>query len=265
MDSKKSDIIYYFSGSGNSLAVAKALAAKLNNAIIVPMASEPPKTELGGNGVRVGFIFPVYYGKLPRRVDYFLRNIKINPETYLFATATMGGPFGGSALRVLKETLLKKGIAISYGKTIYMVGNYIINYNPSDPAAADKKTAKARIKTAAVIDDILQLKRNTIRAIKFTANNLYNDVASLDKQFYADSKCIGCGLCEKICPVQNIKLESGKPVWQGRCEHCVACIHWCLAAAIQYGEKTLSRRRYHHPDVSSSEINQCGDFPVADD
>lgn len=48
--------------------------------------------------------------------------------------------------------------------------------------------------------------------------------------------CVGCGLCERVCPLGNIALEGGKPAWRGTCTHCMACICRCPAEAIEYGK-----------------------------
>ena len=82
----------------------------------------------------------------------------------------------------------------------------------------------------------------------------FSKLKTNDKNFTADEKCIKCGTCEQICPVKNIKLENGKPAWQHNCEQCLACYHWCPAAAIQYGDKTRKKKRYHHPETKLTEL-----------
>jgi Fe-S-cluster-containing hydrogenase component 2 len=60
-----------------------------------------------------------------------------------------------------------------------------------------------------------------------------------------------------VCPVNNIIIVDGKPHWQHRCQQCLACLHYCPEIAIQYGDKTLKKGRYHHPEVSAKDlINQ---------
>ena len=65
--------------------------------------------------------------------------------------------------------------------------------------------------------------------------------------------CIGCGKCEKVCPLDNIRLKKGKPEWGGDCTHCMACICSCPREAIEYGKKTLGKRRYLCPEVYKRE------------
>ena len=76
----------------------------------------------------------------------------------------------------------------------------------------------------------------------------------IDRNFWIDSKCTFCGICSKICPVNNIKIENKSITWKGNCEKCLACIQWCPLAAIQFSDKTLKRKRYHHPDVTIKEM-----------
>ena len=60
-----------------------------------------------------------------------------------------------------------------------------------------------------------------------------------------EARCIGCGRCVELCPLNNIHLENGKPVWGKDCTHCMACICYCPAEAIEYGKKSLGKPRYH--------------------
>ena len=67
-------------------------------------------------------------------------------------------------------------------------------------------------------------------------------------------RCNGCGTCVEVCPVENISLETGTPEWLNNCVQCMACIQWCPEEAIQYGDKTSDRLRYHNPEISMEDI-----------
>ncbi len=71
----------------------------------------------------------------------------------------------------------------------------------------------------------------------------------MDRAFHTDARCNGCAICARICPVDNIRMLDGRPAWQHRCEQCFACLQWRPQEAIQFGEHTAGRRRYHHPEV----------------
>ena len=72
-----------------------------------------------------------------------------------------------------------------------------------------------------------------------------------DRKFHVTEACIGCGRCEKGCPVHNIQLSDGKPVWQGQCIHCMACYHHCPTNAVQYGKITQGKGQYRGPEGSA--------------
>lgn len=64
-------------------------------------------------------------------------------------------------------------------------------------------------------------------------------------KFRADDKCIGCGKCAQLCPLNDISIVDGLPVWGKNCTHCMACICHCPTGAIEYGRKSLGKPRYH--------------------
>mgnify|MGYP002728531920 CR=1 FL=1 len=70
----------------------------------------------------------------------------------------------------------------------------------------------------------------------------YNEIMDI---LTANDKCIGCGKCAKMCPLNNIKLKNSKPVWGKNCTHCMACICLCPTEAIEYGKKSVGKPRYH--------------------
>ena len=65
--------------------------------------------------------------------------------------------------------------------------------------------------------------------------------------FYAKECCTGCGHCVQVCPLNNIRLQDGRPVWGRQCTHCMACICGCPTQAIEYGKKSQGKPRYQCP------------------
>ena len=78
-----------------------------------------------------------------------------------------------------------------------------------------------------------------------SVNKMFYSLFVKADAFNVDGKCIGCGKCEKICPLNNIKIQNGKPVWGKECTHCMACICHCPTEAIEYGKKSIGKPRYH--------------------
>ena len=245
-------VIYWFSGTGNSLYTAKRLALELGDTKLCPIAAGVPAGTVGGSGEKIGFVFPSYYCNMPRMVRSFAEKIEISDGTYLFTVVTMGG-LGQGSIAELESVLKQKKRRLDYGRGILMPANYVINYNPADKTKTESKLDKinARIKE---ISAQINGGRQSVKKINFTANNLYKNIETLDQQFYADDSCTACGQCVKICPAGNIAMENNKPCWLHRCEHCVACLSWCPAQAIQYGKMTKTRRRYQNPKISVTEM-----------
>ena len=75
-----------------------------------------------------------------------------------------------------------------------------------------------------------------------------------DKKFKVTDACTGCRRCARVCPVDNIKMVDGKPVWQHHCENCLACMHWCPVGAINMGKRSARREHYHHPEMTPDDI-----------
>ncbi|MBS6642918.1 MAG: EFR1 family ferrodoxin [Clostridiaceae bacterium] len=69
-----------------------------------------------------------------------------------------------------------------------------------------------------------------------------------------DDTCIRYGICQKVCPNQNIVLENDSLSFRHRCDHCVACINNCPQSAIQWKRSTKKRARYKKPGISVKEI-----------
>lgn len=249
--------IFWFSATGNSLYTAKQLTANLIDAQLIQMTRFKQMDD--GIEQMVGFVFPSYYGNLPRVVREFVEELNILPKTYIFAIVTGGGAKTGS-IRELRKVLQEKNLNLSYGRGLFMPGNYIIKYNPADP----KKTNATLIKADNLIKKFATDITNrvvSVKALPITANNLYKNIETLDLAFKANNNCTGCGLCEKMCPVSNIQIgensvqsENTKPKWLHHCEHCMACISWCPVKAIDYGKCTQTRRQYRNPRIKVEEL-----------
>jgi Pyruvate/2-oxoacid:ferredoxin oxidoreductase delta subunit len=253
-----SNTIYWFSGTGNSLYAAKILAEEIGDTELTHITSKTSVPEaVGGSVNKIGFVFPSYYGDLPRLVNSFIEKLNILPGSDLFSVVTMGA-FGQGSIAALEKLLLTKGLTLRYGVGVRMPANYIIKYDPATfGAKSDKRILKKLNKVdkqirkiaSEIIGGSHKIKRNPI-----TSKALYTNVESLDADFFVTEKCTACGLCEKLCSANNIKLKNGKPVWQRHCEHCVACISWCPTSAIEYGYATKTRTRYRNPRVDVKEI-----------
>ncbi|MCL2832974.1 MAG: EFR1 family ferrodoxin [Treponema sp.] len=243
--------IFWFSGTGNSLYLAKCLKDNLEGAVLYPIKSGVPAEAVGGSSDIVGFVFPSYYSNLPRIVRSFAEKLDIKSGTYIFTIVSMGA-LGQGSVYELESLLAKKNLRLDYGRGILLNGNYVIMYNPADSQKSKTKMQKIAVKIKNISAEIAAGKQ-VVKKIKFSADNLYKNIESLDAEFFTEDSCNKCGVCVKVCPAANIKLEE-KPVWLHHCEHCVACINNCPLSVIQYDKQTKGRRRYRNPMINVDEL-----------
>ncbi|MCC0691731.1 EFR1 family ferrodoxin [Clostridioides sp. ZZV14-6387] len=154
--------------------------------------------------------------------------------------------------------LKENGYELKLGSGIQMVSNYICEYSIKDDKKISNLLSKAELKANKVSKDILNKKSNKIGKTNFIYKKLYkkyiSSCANQDRYFSVEDSCIECGICSKVCPVNNIDIEEGRPRFLHNCEHCLACVHWCPKQAIQWKDVTKDRKRYHNPNVKLEDM-----------
>jgi ferredoxin len=259
-------ILYYFTGTGNSLAVAEGLARRLGDSEVVPIASlAGVPGPVAPAADRVGIVTPVYFFGLPSLVAVLSGRLDLRKVKYVLAVATMGGSGGSAALRQL-DGILKRGTSgkgLDAGFTVRMPGNYILMYEPPSGKKREKILREAERRLDEIADAVNRGRRVRLpwSLLAFLVHGLMYPrfvagVADADRKFTVDDRCTSCGICEAICPVENIRLDTGRPVWLHHCEQCVACIQHCPTNAIQAGPKTENRGRYRNPSVKIEDLRR---------
>ena len=102
--------------------------------------------------------------------------------------------------------------------------------------------------------DAVGVLQNLLPAFTAAYKFSFPHIATMDRDFWVDAKCSGCGTCAKVCPVGNIVMAEGRPHWRHACVQCLACIQWCPTQALQYGKKTPNYPRYHHPEATLKDM-----------
>lgn len=285
--------VYYFSGTGNSLAVARDIAGRIKGKLIaIPAVINTDM--IGDDAEIIGIVFPVYNQGIPYIIQRFVQKMESISNTYLFGICTFANS-PGLCLEYLNRHIAKKGGRLSAGFAVKMPYNYV---NPSfvvknffgsfqlretSPERQQRLFAQWKSRLAEVCDNIVNRKEGPIetksRVIESIVDFLHlreslqkycwlkiggfegktdlpftESIQLFDHAFRVDSHCIGCGICKQVCPVNNIEIVNGSPRWQHKCEQCFACLHWCPKNAIQFSRKTSGQKRYHHPDVKLSDI-----------
>jgi len=252
-------ILYWFSGTGNSRAMAQDVAAELGDAAIVPVV-----TAMSGSmetADRVGLFFPVYGFGIPGIIGDFVRKMPITASTYFFTVATMGGTAGASH-RQVRRIVRGRGGDLMAGWSVQMPGNYTPLYGAPPDATQHKQFLAARARAKTIAQAVMAGARGPFEDsmpplswIGLLLNRVsVKSFRVADRKFRVEQSCTHCGICAKVCPVANIVMKAGAPVWQNRCEQCLACLQWCPVEAIQSGRSTKGRRRYRHPKYTASDF-----------
>jgi len=248
--------IYYFSGTGNCLAIARMLNEKLvEKSEIIPIVSISGKLTVKAD--RVGFIFPVYCHKVPDIVKQFILNVEFVPSPYFYAIPTHNGEIGQSLFDI-KALLNKKSQSLSLGVGVAMPGNAFI----TEPDIEQERLSASDQRVA----DLAELIENRATDIIEGENGLFGQIRNRftyfivknyflsPKRFKVANDCNGCRRCVKVCPVNNIHLANNQPLWKNDCTCCLACFHWCPKEAIYLNHSLGKRRKYQHPDIKISDM-----------
>jgi ferredoxin/flavodoxin len=260
-----SNIIYYFSGTGNSLAVARKLANQLGETKLLKIGSNQEEIDTT-QYERVGIVFPVYYYQPPLLVEAFVKKLIFKKEQYKFGVVTYGSSRGLS-LEYLRNQIKTMGYILDGEFSVIMPGNYITQYG-AFPNVYNNILYRKSTKNIKKIANMVRQKKSTepvgprlFEGLVLRNKKLEEEImsarqgfAGLDEGFNCNQNCNSCGTCVKVCPVQNIHLENGHPVWEHKCEQCTACIQWCPNSSINFRDKTQNRKRYHHAEISIKDM-----------
>ncbi len=260
---KMKTTIYYFSGTGSSLAVAKQIKNGLGECTMRSISSFNEGDKIIPDE-QVGFIFPNYYASIPHPVKEFIDKLDFSSIKRCFAVINAGGN-EGMGLKHLDQILVKKCSRLNYSATVIHGSNYIIapyyNSVTLNGIELENKVKSNALVIAKIVDDIKHNKENTPQFSRigyFITQLMYklrlkDNKLNIAKKFSVNSKCNSCGICERVCPVQNIKVDQ-IPTWGKSCEDCCACVQLCPSKAIMFNKKDLLKERYIHPEVTVAEI-----------
>lgn len=266
--------IYYFSGTGNSLFIAKEAQKRIPDAEILPIANLLKKDKITSKGEIIGIVFPVHALTIPIAVKRFLKKIDLTGAEYIFAIANRhGSVFYG--FKKIERILRNKRKRLDAHFMIDMLNNDsrsgIYQIPSREEIAAYEQDALRKLDTAAEIilrrgshyEDIRNHKLKSasnpvaaflIERLVLTSMEIAESIGGVN-YFYYNDQCTGCGICEKVCLSEKISMVNGNPVWEKNtlCYMCFACLNFCPVKAVQIhdipGVKSNSKEngRYPHP------------------
>ncbi len=273
-------MIFYFSATGNTRWAAVKLASATQDRLI-DIAVEMRTMKKSGatttepfvleEGERLGFVFPVHGWRVPKLVRDFISRLQIRqrnqegvvPFAYCVCTA---GDSIGKTIENLNKTLSRNASLSGIGVTkvtssysLIMPESYVgLPFMDVDPRGRGIwKIEKSKVELGVICEELLNQKEGVNRLVKgpipwfFTkvVGGFFEHVLITDKHFHVTAdKCVRCGICANVCPVNDIDGGKGKmPRWLHHkdCLTCFNCYHHCPHHAIEFGHQTQQKGQYY--------------------
>lgn len=252
--------IFYFTGTGNSLYIAKRFKGEFYS---IPQVLRGE--EFNFEDEKIGIIFPTYGFSIPNIVLDFIEKISLK-SPYIFAIMTCGNN-NGNATKYFASVAKKHNIEIKYCNKIAMTGNHIPIVDINEQMGIDKNIEE---NINLLLDDV-ENNREYINngmlagGVLKNALKLVQTVKKLDspENFSVNESCIKCSTCIKVCSRANVSYdESRNIIFGNRCENCLACVHNCPKKAIQVKGDKNSDARFRNENISLKEIIESNNQKV---
>lgn len=247
-------MLFYFTGTGNSLYAAKQLEEEL---VSIPQVIN--REQLVFEADKIGIVCPVYGHEVPPMVREFMEKAEFHTD-YFYMVLTYGNRHGGAA--ELAEQLCEKcGIRPDYINVLLMVDNWLPSFDMDEQVKLDKKVEEHLRQIREDIDSRRHMISEVTDADRAAHQQFLSNMAKMPADAWQHlirigEGCIGCGICVSVCPSGSLHLENGRAVHvPGRCQTCLACVHSCpqKAAGLSIPEKNPDAR-YRNEHISLSEI-----------
>ncbi len=242
-------LILYFSGTGNTKYVAKLIDSEMRtlglstelHSIEEAFSIQPDTYDFLVLGCPKYYERPVFYF-----IDYLKKNLPKSKNTVpAMMFCTQAGPLN-TDFKGLEKMLAKKNHRIIAEESITLANNLLFfgTFKPTDPEKINEATENARQLVKPLVAAFVSGKGNKqslnpflVASEQLVAVLCTKFMPVFAMKYSASSDCIGCGLCAKKCPKQNIAMREHRPVFGKQCIFCTRCINICPANAILYHNK----------------------------
>ncbi len=246
----------YFSGTGNTKFCVDKFLKEYDDSKNSFSIEDDEALEKIENDNEIVIGYPVQYSNIPKILrDFVITNKHIWKGKKIFIIATMG-LFSGDGAGILARLLKKYGALIVGGLHLKMpdsIGDVRVlkrNYEKNK-----ELVVKAQKKIHSAVSSIINE-----QSPQEGLGLWYHLAGLLGQRLYFSHKtknysgrltinpqnCIGCGICQELCPMGNISLKNGLAASSNTCTMCYRCISKCPNQAITL----LGKRVIEQNDVN---------------
>lgn len=255
-------MIFCFSGTGNSRIVADHLQNALGDEILrLPpgLMLHPEKVRQTVKDGRIIWVFPVHGWNLPHVTRRVISEAEITSKEPVkhYMVCTCGDDIGNTHLQ-WRKLIEARGWQACSAFSVQMPNIYVMlkGFDVDSPDVTQAKLNAMPERVANIADFILchpdEVKDDVVRgscpwlktAVLYP---LFRAFFFDHKKFGSTDACIGCGLCARNCPIQNITIENGRPAWREECIMCLRCYHVCPRHAIRWNGQGGKKGQYIAP------------------
>ena len=250
-------MILYFSGTGNSRHVALSLGNLLHQPVL--SLTDTPVHEIKESDKTLIMVFPVYSWGIPPLVAEYIRGFNDSlvedirkKDTAIIMVCTCGDETA-MAPEMFRDEWRKRGVDVKAVWSVTMPNNYVLlpGFDVDSGEIERQKLIDSASRIRHIADyisagtwesDIVRGKWPRLKSR--LVYPLFRRWGISPEKWHVSDICVGCGLCVKACPVHNVRLESGHPVWGRGCVSCTACYHTCPVNAVSYWRMTKGKGQY---------------------
>lgn len=246
-------MVLYFSGTGNSRRVAECVAGMLDDRVYSMLEAAEESMFRLADEEKLGFVFPVYSWGPPAVVVRALRKLRTScmPE-YVYFICTCGDDTGKTA-DIFRKEVATKGWKCQAGFSVMMPNTYVClpGFDVDSVRLANLKLNGMKGRLEFIVSCIKSRKQVTDchegifpRLKSYFIRPFFLRYLTSPEAFCVSETCISCGKCVQVCPLHNIRLVEGHPVWGSDCAMCLACYHHCPSHAVGYGNMTKGKGQF---------------------